>query len=247
MMQTSERGKAELAGHEGIVLKPYKDSVGVWTVGIGHTAHAGEPDPYEMFQNGEELSLDDARLLFDNDLKKYEARVRKAFTRKLTQTQFDAAVSFDYNTGGILNAWWVRSWEKGWNDRAIDQILNWSKPKSILDRRKREQKLFAEGVYFHQHIPVYTADNKGNVAWASRRLISVDEFMAEETEKQPLIVEAEPQPQPQKELPLTGDVTEYKDKLIEVYALLTHRIEEDTTRLSELRETAKQVAKLVAK
>ncbi len=47
-MKMSLRGLAELAGHEGIVLSPYKDSVGIWTIGVGHTAAAGAPDPARM-------------------------------------------------------------------------------------------------------------------------------------------------------------------------------------------------------
>ncbi|WP_428141663.1 glycoside hydrolase family protein, partial [Bradyrhizobium sp.] len=34
-----------LISHEGIVLSRYKDSVGVWTIGVGHTKAAGNPDP----------------------------------------------------------------------------------------------------------------------------------------------------------------------------------------------------------
>jgi lysozyme len=44
-MKVSTRGLAEIASHEGIVTSRYKDSVGVWTLGIGHTASAGSPDP----------------------------------------------------------------------------------------------------------------------------------------------------------------------------------------------------------
>ena len=47
-MKMSDRGRAELAGHEGIVPGPYLDSVGVWTFGVGHTANAGAPDPRAM-------------------------------------------------------------------------------------------------------------------------------------------------------------------------------------------------------
>ena len=33
------------AEHEGIVPAPYRDSTGLWTYGIGHTAAAGAPGP----------------------------------------------------------------------------------------------------------------------------------------------------------------------------------------------------------
>ena len=44
-MQMTERGLLALAGHEGVVPAPYRDSTGTWTFGIGHTAAAGPPDP----------------------------------------------------------------------------------------------------------------------------------------------------------------------------------------------------------
>ena len=48
MITVSRRGVLEIAGHEGIVLGPYRDSAGVWTYGVGHTAGAGAPDPSAM-------------------------------------------------------------------------------------------------------------------------------------------------------------------------------------------------------
>ena len=47
-MKISTRGILEIAEHEGIVPAPYRDSVGVWTWGIGHTKGAGDPDPARM-------------------------------------------------------------------------------------------------------------------------------------------------------------------------------------------------------
>jgi GH24 family phage-related lysozyme (muramidase) len=41
-MKVSDLGLAELAGHEAIVTRRYKDSVGVWTVGVGQTWNADE-------------------------------------------------------------------------------------------------------------------------------------------------------------------------------------------------------------
>ena len=44
-MKTSTAGLMAICAHEGIVLSRYKDSVGVWTIGVGHTKAAGNPDP----------------------------------------------------------------------------------------------------------------------------------------------------------------------------------------------------------
>ena len=71
----STRGKIEIAAHEGIVQMPYRDSVGVWTFGIGHTASAGAPDPAKM-PRGEARPITEVMQVFSRDLKRFEDRER---------------------------------------------------------------------------------------------------------------------------------------------------------------------------
>lgn len=173
MQTTSERGRAEIASHEGIVLSPYLDSVGVWTVYVGHTASAGAPDPVKMAR-GVEHPIAEAMQVFQRDLARFEARVRKAFTRPLTQEQFDAAVSFDFNTGGIDKASWVRQFNAGKDAAAKKAFMNWSKPPEIIPRRKAERDLFFDGRYSGNGIAtVYPADKAGNVQWSRGRRVKV--------------------------------------------------------------------------
>lgn len=147
-MKISPKGVLEIAEHEGIVPAPYKDSEGVWTVGIGHTAAAGGPDPARL-PRGMPPDLDGAILeylrLFDADLDKYEARVNEAVARPLKQHQFDALVSFDLNTGGIFRAKLTEAINRG--DMSGDGFMGWLKPKSIVRRRRDEQALFLTGRY----------------------------------------------------------------------------------------------------
>ena len=91
MQETSAKGLIEIASHEAIVLSPYLDSVRVWTVGIGHTANAGKPDPKTERRD---FPISEIMDIFARDIGKFETRVRKAFGRKLTREQFNAAVSF---------------------------------------------------------------------------------------------------------------------------------------------------------
>ena len=94
-MQMTERGLLALAGHEGVVPAPYRDSTGTWTFGIGHTAAAGPPDPAEM-PRGMPADLDagicEAFRVFRADLATYEAEVRAAVTVPLAPHEFDALV-----------------------------------------------------------------------------------------------------------------------------------------------------------
>lgn len=171
-MKVSKRGLMEIAAHEGIVLSAYRDSVGVWTIGIGHTAAAGGLDPRDFV--GEELTVGQVMELFERDIEKYAARVRRAFSRPLTQSQFDAAVSFDYNTGGILRASWVRQFNNGNEAAARRAFMNWKKPAEIIPRRRKERDLFFSGTYSGKgKVNIYPASRSGRVLWSRGRRIDM--------------------------------------------------------------------------
>lgn len=170
-MKTSERGLAEIASHEGIVMSKYKDSVGVWTIGIGHTKNAGAPDPEKL---KDALPLDKIMQIFASDIKKFENRVLSAFTRTLTQAQFDAAVSFDFNTGGILRASWVKQFNKGDDQAARHSFMKWRKPREIIPRRQAECNLFFDGRYSaNGKVNVYRATSVGRVMWSSGKQVQL--------------------------------------------------------------------------
>ena len=180
-MKTSERGLAEIASHEGIVMSKYKDSVGVWTIGIGHTKNAGAPDPEKL---KDALSLDKIMQIFASDIKKFETRVLSAFTRTLTQAQFDAAVSFDFNTGGIHRASWVKQFNKGEDRAARCSFMKWRKPREIISRRQAECDLFFDGRYSgNGKVNVYRATSKGRVMWSSGKQVQLPNFTFKNDDK----------------------------------------------------------------
>ena len=143
-LQLSKKGAMELIGHEAIVQTRYKDSVGVFTIGVGHTAKAGAPDPKTFTGT---MPVKDVLDLFTKDVQKYVDAVNKAIKADVTQTEFDALVSFHYNTGAIAKAALTTSINKGDKKTAAKQFLNFNKPPEVIGRRTKEQKLFAEGVY----------------------------------------------------------------------------------------------------
>lgn len=165
-MKISQAGVLEIAEHEGIVPGPYRDSVGVWTFGVGHTAAAGGLDPARM-PKGMPGDLDAAILealrLFDVDLDKYEARVNSAVKRPLKQHQFDALVSFDFNTGGIHRAKLTEAINRG--DMSGAGFMGWLRPPEIRKRRTAEQRLFRTGNYDANgdSIPVWRVDENGRL------------------------------------------------------------------------------------
>lgn len=170
-MAISSKGLKELAGHEGIVLTRYKDSVGVWTLGIGHTRAAGAPDPRTFMGR---LTLAEALELYEKDLKKYVDGVNRAVRVSVTAAEFDALVSFHFNTGGINRATLVRSLNAGDKAKAAREFLNWSRPPEILGRRKKEQKLFAEGAYSNGgKATVFPANAAGKVDFGSGTVVTL--------------------------------------------------------------------------
>ena len=180
-MKTSDAGLFALALHEGIVPGPYRDSVGVWTYGIGHTLGAGYPDPSKM-QRGMPTNLDaalrDVFDLFRRDIVKYEAGVNRALKVKVTQAQFDALVSFHYNTGAISKASFVKKLNAGDVIGAAAGFMAWSKPAEIIPRRKAEQALFAQGVYPTGQATVWKVDGNGRVIWKPVRRLSKADVLA---------------------------------------------------------------------
>ena len=153
VMKVSTAGMLAIVEHEAAVLTPYKDSMGVWTVGVGHTRSAGPPDPMSI---RDPLTLEAVLDLFVNDLAKYEARVNDAVKVPLHQHQFDALVSFDFNTGGIFRARLTQHLNAGDLDRAAAAFMGWRKPPEIIGRRTKEMELFRTGVYPQiTHLKVY--------------------------------------------------------------------------------------------
>lgn len=182
-MKVSNRGLFEIACHEGVVLNPYLDSVNVLTFGIGHTASAGDPNPSSLAVVGEDLYPERYTLAFKTfakDIEKFEARVNDAVKVHVSQTEFDALVSFDLNTGGIYRAQLTKYLNAGNKQAAAggnsSGFMGWTKPSAIIPRRKKEQKLFATGQYSGTEAPVYTVNsNRKPVAIGS---ISYEEFLS---------------------------------------------------------------------
>jgi lysozyme len=178
-MRTSDRGLLALARHEGVVPAPYLDVAGVWTYGIGHTAAAGAPDPARM-PRGMPVDLDagvaQAFRLFRADLARYEAEVLRAVTVPLEPHEFDALVSFHYNTGAIARAALTRALNRGDLAGAGAAFMNWLKPASLRQRREAERDLFLHDRYPEGAIPVWAADAEGRVDFSRpvRRLTETE-------------------------------------------------------------------------
>jgi lysozyme len=144
-MNISTKGLNFIMNEEGLRLKPYSDSVGVATIGIGSTE----------YENGTRVTMKDpaitkerASLLFRNTLKKYVAAINKIAVKPLTQNQFDSLVSICYNIGtnGFAGSTLAKLVTHNPADPAIIEAFEkWCKAGGkpiLLPRRKREATLY---------------------------------------------------------------------------------------------------------
>lgn len=178
-MQTSIEGLIALIGHEGIVLSRYFDSVGVATIGVGHTKAAGGLDP-GTFKG--KLTLAQVLDLLRSDIKKYEAGVNAAVKVPLTQFEYDALVSFHFNTGAIAKATLTKSLNAGDKALAAKQFMNWVTPKEITARRMAERDLFLTGRYPKATGTIYPATPGGRVVWDEGKRVDLRELLGAPSE-----------------------------------------------------------------
>lgn len=146
-MRVSDKGLAFIADHEGVVTRAYRDVAGVWTIGIGHTAAAGAPKP----RAGMTITRAEAFAILARDLPRYERRVAAALTA-IGQRAFDGAVSFDFNTGAVHRASWVKAYRAGNLTAARLGLMKWVKAggrtvRGLVRRREAEARLIFDGDY----------------------------------------------------------------------------------------------------
>lgn len=158
----------EILAHEAIVREAYRDGGDVWAWGVGVTDSSGHThvqryqDRPQTLRWCLEVYL---RVLREN----YMPAVEDCFRgHPLSESQFGAALSFQYNTGGLSEASWVREWKQGDDEAARASFMKWCKPPQIVHRRSRECALFFDGVWSNDGTireclvskPSYKADPK---------------------------------------------------------------------------------------
>lgn len=148
----SNRGMALIKEFEGFRSAPYRDVVGIPTIGYGNT----------YYLDGRKVSMSDKPLTKDeaHELKMaitnrdFTPKVRQALASSkvpITQNMFDACVSLAYNIGvaGFAKSSVVRHLNAGNKSAAADAFLLWNKAggkvvNGLVRRRKAERTLFLE-------------------------------------------------------------------------------------------------------
>lgn len=131
--------------HEGLRLKAYLDSVGIWTIGYGDTG----PDVVK----GLVITKENAEERLRKRLVEFEGYVDRYVKVALTQNQFDALVSLVYNIGpaNFASSTLLKKLNDGDYQGAADQFLVWNKGRvdgklvrieGLANRRAKERKQF---------------------------------------------------------------------------------------------------------
>lgn len=157
-MQLSQNGIELIQFFEGLKLKAYYCSAGKLTVGYGHTGSDVKPGMVITKQRADEL--------LRQDIKKFERDVNSLLQVPVSQSQFDALVSFAFNVGSDIDADTIAEGlgdstllklvnRKDW-EGAAKEFLKWNKarnPKTkklepvagLTKRRRAEHLLFLGG------------------------------------------------------------------------------------------------------
>lgn len=128
---------------EGCRLTAYQDSVGVWTIGWGHTGID--------VKEGMVITKEQAETFLMEDLASAEKAVNTYVSRALTQHQFDALVDFVFNlgVGNFLHSSLLRFLNAGELATADEEFIKWNRAggkvlPGLTKRRAAEAALFLE-------------------------------------------------------------------------------------------------------
>lgn len=164
----------ELFGHEAIVQEMYLDSKKVETWSAGLTAASGiNVRQYKDNPQPLQVCID---AVVDRLRKVYVPNVLSAFNgAPLSDEQFAAALSFDFNTGAVRRADWVKSYLAGRTAQAYKEFMNWKSPPEIIERREKERELFFNNKWSQDgKVGIYTVRKPSySPNWGSLKRVDV--------------------------------------------------------------------------
>lgn len=184
--------------HEGVRTKPYKDSLGLWTVGVGHLIGDGKTLPPEW---NRELSMKEVDELFAKDYMHHKEMATKTpGWNKANETGQAAMIDLAFNMGG---AWYkkfpntAKALESGDFNKAADGLEDskWytqvkGRAVKIVDMIRNGGKESAPGVPTNQSLPASltpTTGNKINSASTENKNLKAD-AVAVNQDMAPIIV-----------------------------------------------------------
>ena len=141
--KTSKAGLAAIVAREGVRLRSYQDSIGVWTIGVGHTRGV---------RPGQRITLAQALRFLASDVREVEAAVNRLDIP--AQRMYDALVSFGINLGpGIFTREHTigghlleRHWDKASAALMLYKMAGGRVLLGLLNRRNSERRQYNRGL-----------------------------------------------------------------------------------------------------
>jgi lysozyme len=138
-MEVSEEGLELTKSSEGLRLKAYQDTGGVWTIGYGHT---------NGVRPGQVITKEVAEQLLELDIQS-SVNCVNAHALPCTPSQFDALVDFVFNVGPsqFLSSHLYQYHKTGEYDKAAAEFPKWKYDNGkiipgLVTRRAKEQALY---------------------------------------------------------------------------------------------------------
>ncbi len=161
-MTTSTEGEESIKSWEEYREYPYPDGGGNCTIGWGHRLYNDDGcTGWPNHTYGKGITTQTAQEFFDSDIAKFESLINDTITVDITQAQFDALVSYTFNTGDQTNnPYFVKNIPELINsgnfEAAAEAIRDGPNTTGdppitmdvLIDRRNREADLFLYGIYF---------------------------------------------------------------------------------------------------
>ncbi len=141
-MKTSDDGLDLIKQFEGLRTEAYQCQANVWTIGYGHT---------KGVTSGMKITREQAEQMLQQDIIAFENAVKSTLNGvSLTQSQFDALVSFAFNVGtsAFKNSTLAKKVKANPDDTEIaSEFRRWvyangAVSKGLSNRREREAQLY---------------------------------------------------------------------------------------------------------
>lgn len=147
---------------EGLRLEAYMCSAGVWTIGYGHTGDV---------KKGDKITESKAEDLLIEDIARFESRVQELVKVELSNWQFAALVSFDFNTGALHKSTLLKKLNKRDYNAVPAELMKWTKAKDpktgklvvlqgLVNRRAAEAGMWAKGEFVQSSTTVAVSVEK---------------------------------------------------------------------------------------
>ncbi|HBV40215.1 MAG TPA: muraminidase [Erwinia sp.] len=143
-MEISRNGIRFIKQEEGEKLTAYRDSRGIFTIGVGHTGLVDN----SPIAAGLVITAEQSDRLLLADISYVEKSINEEVQVSLTQNQYDALCSLVFNIGvsAFKGSTVLKKINEGDDEGAAEAMLLWKRagqlPEALLPRRKRELALF---------------------------------------------------------------------------------------------------------